>query len=153
MWHHNSFNAVLIQALADPATILLIRFASESRGRIVCELVSPHGFSVSTNTDGEITACPIDVFQGLFSSSFVCKDRTMVSIYVEEVQVDIGPVTNRERVAYTAASVHHMEAKAHLEDGQTRIETDRPYADLFQVSFEAPRTAFVQFCHREGKMV
>lgn len=113
---------MLIQALADPATILLIRLASESRGRIVCELVSPHGFSVSTNTDGNMTACSIDVSQGLFSSSFVCKDRTMVSIYVEEVQVDIGPVTNRERVAYTAASVHHIEAKVHREDGHTRID-------------------------------
>ncbi len=144
---HHSFNAVLTQALADPATILLIRLASESGGRIVCELVSPHGFSVSMNTDGDMTACPIDVSQGLFSSSFVCKNRAMVSIYVEEVQVDIGPVTNRERVAYTAASVHHIEAKAHREDGHTRIETDRPYADLFQVRFEAPRTALVQFCH------
>ena len=57
---HHSFNAVLTQALADPATILLIRLASESGGRIVCELVSPHGFSVSTNTDGDMTACPID---------------------------------------------------------------------------------------------
>ena len=104
---HNSFNAVLIQALADPATILLIRLASEceSGGRMVCELVSPHGFSVSTNTDGDMRACPIDVSQGLFSSSFVCKDRAMVSLYVEAVQVDIGPVTNRERVASTAASV------------------------------------------------
>ena len=75
----------------------------------------------------------------------------MVSIYVEEVQVDIGPVTNRERVASTAASVHHREAKAHLEHGQTRVETDRPSADLFQVRFEAPRTALVQFCSIERR--
>jgi len=70
----------------------------------------------------------------------------MVSIYVEEVQVDIGPVTNRERVAYTAASICHMETKVHLDNGDTCIESCRSYADLFQVSFEAPRTALVQLC-------
>lgn len=141
-----SFNVALAHALADPKTILLVSLASETRRGITCELVSPHGFSVSVNTDGEITACPIDVYQGLFSSSFVCRDHTMISIQVKEAQIDIGPVTNRERVAYTVASACHMEAKVHLENGNTRIETCQPYADLFQVSFEAPRTAFVQLC-------
>jgi len=142
-----AFNIVLIQALADPMTILLVSLASKSRRGVVCEVVSPHGFSVNPSVDGDITACPIDVSQGLFSSSFVCKDHTMISIRVEEAQIDIGPVTSRERVAYTATSVHHMEAKMHLEDGNTCIEACRPYADLFQVSFEAPRNALVHLCN------
>jgi len=128
-------------------TILLVSLANETRKGIHCELVSPYGFSVSTDIDGDITACPIDVYQGLFSSTFVCKERVMISIQVKDTQIDIGPVTNREQVAYTATSTYHVEAKVHLEDGNTRIEACRSYADLFQVSFEAPRNALVHLCN------
>lgn len=144
-----ALNATLIQALADPTTILLVSLAGKSRKGIVCELVSPHGLSVNVNTDGDSTACPIDVSQGLFSSSFVCKDRAMVSIYVEETQVDIGPVTTRERVAYTAASVHRIEARIYLEATDPLTMTSHAYADLFQVGFEAPRNALVQLRNRQ----
>ena len=83
MQFHTSFNTALAQALADPATILLVSLANESRRGMTCELVSPHGLSVSMNTDGDMTPCPIDVSQGLFSSSFLCKDHVMVSIQVK----------------------------------------------------------------------
>jgi hypothetical protein len=141
-----SFNVTLVQALADPMTILLISLASTSRRGIICEVVSPHGFSMNVNVDGDITACPLDVSQGLFSSSLVCKDRAMVSVHVEEVYLDIGPVTNRERIVYTAASPSRVEARVHLANGKTHIEACRSYADVFQINFEAPCTAFVQLC-------
>ncbi len=150
MQFHKSLNSALAQALADPATILLVHLTHQPKRGISCQLVSPQGFSVNMNTDGDMTACPIDVYQGLFSSSFVCKDHAMVSIQVKETQIDIGPVTSRERVAYTAASLHGIEAKVHPENANPSTVTCQHYADLFKVAFEAPRTALVQIYEAKG---
>src|SRR4051794_24574987 len=149
----NSYAPLIAQALAQPSTILLVTLADEvtrssSRGKqgIICQLVSPHGFSVSMQTsDGRVLPCAIDVFQGLFSSSFACIDRPMISIEVAHVQIDIGPViAGDEQIPFNIMSENRMEAKVHLQGGHTRIESPESSTELFQISFVAPRSALVQ---------
>lgn len=55
--------------------------------------------------------------------------------------IDIRPVISRERISYTAASTEYIEAKAYLEKTDPFTIAYQPYADPFQVRFEAPRKA------------
>ena len=148
----NSHAPLIAQALTQSSTILLVTLADEatrpsSRGKqgIICQLVSPHGFSVSMQTsDGRVLPCAIDVFQGLFSSSFACIDRPTISIEVAHVQIDIGPVAGDEQILFNIMSANRIEAKVHLQGGHTRIESPESSTELFQVSFVALRSALVQ---------
>jgi hypothetical protein len=61
------------------------------------------------------------------------------------VQIDIGPViAGDEQIPFNIMSENRMEAKVHLQGGDTRIEAPESSTELFQVSFVAPRSALVQ---------
>jgi hypothetical protein len=66
-------------------------------------------------------------------------------VEVAHVQIDIGPViASDEQIVFNAVSANRIEAKVHLQGEHTRIESPQPSAELFQISFIAPRTALVQ---------
>ncbi|HEY4033378.1 MAG TPA: hypothetical protein VGL94_05380 [Ktedonobacteraceae bacterium] len=149
----NSHAPLIAQALVQPSTILLASLAHEAtrpstRGKqgIICQLVSPHGFSASLQTfDGSVVPCAIDVFQGLFSSSFACIDQTTILVEVAHLHIEIGPViASDEQTPFNIVSVNRFEAKVHLQDGRTHIESSQSSAEISQVSFVAPRTALIQ---------
>ncbi len=149
----SSLSPLIAQALAQPSTILLASLTYEvtrphGRGKqgIICQLVSPHGFSVNMQTfDSRVLPCAIDVFHGLFLSSFVCLDRPTISVEVAHLQIAIGPVIESdEQIPFNLVSANRIEAKVYLQDGHTHIESAQPSAELFEVSFVAPCSALIQ---------
>ena len=151
---------LIAQALAQPSTIMLASLAHEvtkpstrEKQGIICQLVSPHGFSASMQTfDGRVLPCAIDVFQGLFSSSFACIDQTTILVEVTYLHIEIGPViASDEQVPFNIVSTNCFEAKVHPQGGHTRIESPEQSAEFFQVSFAAPRTALIQISEGQSQ--